>query len=232
MTTLAPSISELNDKLENFKDARFAAAQAANARQDLARFDGTNIVSFKHGVELVSQLPINSFSLLDIGCGIGMYGVLLRQYSQKRFEYHGCDFSAAMVEAAQELNPRCSIQQGDARQLDYPDGRFDVVWISALLEHVPQFDQVLAEAARVGRHYLLLHRLFLHEGPTEQRIVTTAENEYPFGGFSYPRTVRNIAEFDAAVEQHGEIIRRQPWAFDPTKGQNLVLHSYTVRLDK
>jgi SAM-dependent methyltransferase len=229
-TTTAPSIAELNEKLENFKDERFAAAQAANAEKDLARFDGTNIESFRRGVELVRDLPIDGFSLLDIGCGIGMYGVLLRKYCDKRFEYSGCDFSPAMIRTAEKLNPGCSFTQADARTLEFDDKSFDVVWISALLEHVPEFDRVLAEAARVGRKYLLLHRLFVHEEPTQRQILTTGANEYPYEGFSYPRTVRNITEFDAAVAQFGTIVNRQPWTFDPSKRQNLCLHSYTIKL--
>ena len=231
-TATAPSIDELNEKLENFKDDRFAAAQAANAHKDLARFDGQNVESFKQGVALVKNLAIDDFSLLDIGCGIGMYGQLMSRHAGKRFTYAGCDFSPAMVRTARELNPGCRFEQADARKLPFTDRSFDVVWISALLEHVPEADVVLAEAARVGRRFLLLHRLFLHDRPTERRIITTAPDEYPFGGFSYPRTTRNAAEFDAQVQQIGTIMHRQPWTFDPSKKQNLVLHSYTVELKK
>jgi len=59
----------------------------------------------------------------------------------------------------------------------------DVVWISAVLEHVPEFEKVLAEAARIGRKFILLHRLFIHDGPTEKQILTTAANEYPYEDF-------------------------------------------------
>lgn len=225
-----PTTSELNEQLENFKDERFAAAQETNAKKDLASFDGQNIESFRRGIELVRDLPMNSFSLLDIGCGIGLYGVLLRQYSGKRMEYRGADFSPAMVKTARRLNPFCTIEQGDARELPFEDKSVDVVWISAVLEHVPEFEQVLAEAARIGRRYLLLHRLFLHDGPTQKQILTTQANEYPYEGFSYPRTIRNAAEFDAAISKVGKIIRRQPWAFDASKKQNLCLNSYAISL--
>ncbi|HWP40458.1 MAG TPA: class I SAM-dependent methyltransferase [Tepidisphaeraceae bacterium] len=228
--TMTPSIAELNQKLENFKDERFAAAQAANAQRELERFDGQNIESFRRGIDLVRNLPIDDFSLLDIGCGVGLYGVLLRRYSGKRFDYAGCDFSPAMVAQATRLNPGCPISQADARHLYHMSKSFDVVWISALLEHVPEYEQVLAEAARVGRQYMLLHRLFLHGGKTQRQILTTRADEYPFEGFTYPRTIRNINEFDAELEKHGRIISRQAWSFDPARGLNLKLHSYTVRL--
>src|SRR5450432_656770 len=94
-TAANPSTEELNEKLENFKDSRFTDAQETNALKDLAKFDGKNIESFRRGIELVRDLPINNFSLLDIGCGIGLYGVLLRNYSDKRFMYNGLDFSEA-----------------------------------------------------------------------------------------------------------------------------------------
>ena len=229
-TATIPSIDELNEKLENFKDERFAAMQEAGTEKDLARFDGQNIESFRRGIELVRELPIEKFSLLDVGCGIGTYGILLRKYAGKTFDYHGCDFSAAMIQTAARLNPGCEFSQADARQLPFPDQSFDVVWISALLEHVPEFDQVLREAARVGRKYLLLHRLFLHAGPTERQILTTKANEYPYEGFSYPRTIRNADEFDGEIAKFGRIVRRQPWTFDAKNRQNLCLHSYTIEL--
>jgi SAM-dependent methyltransferase len=229
-TTAAPSIEELNETLTNFKDDRFAAAQASNAEKDLARFDGQNIESFRRGIELVRDLPIDHFSLLDIGCGIGMYGVLMREYVNKKITYSGGDFSPAMVRTAQRLNPGCIFRETDARNLPFEGKSVDVVWISALLEHVPEFETVLAEAVRVGRKYLLLHRLFLHDGPTERQILTTKANEYPYEGFSYPRTMRNAAEFDAAIQKFGAIEVRQPWTFDQSKKQNLCLYSYRVRL--
>jgi ubiquinone/menaquinone biosynthesis C-methylase UbiE len=229
-TATVPSLDELNEKLENFKDERFAAMQEANAEKDLARFDGQNIESFRRGVELVRELPIDKFSLLDVGCGIGGYGILLRKYGGKTFEYRGCDFSAAMIQTAGKLNPGCEFSQADARQLPFSDRSFDVIWISALLEHVPEFDQVLKEAARVGKKYLLLHRLFLHSGPTQRQILTSKANEYPYEGFSYPRTIRNADEFDAEIAKFGTIVRRQPWTFDAKNRQNLCLHSYTIKL--
>jgi SAM-dependent methyltransferase len=192
--TSLPTVDQLNEKLENFKDWRFAAAQAANAEKELTRFDGRNIESFRRG------------------------------------DYHGCDFSPDMVHIALTLNPGCEIVQADARKLDFPDKRFDVIWVSALLEHVPEIERVLAEAARVGRRYLLLHRLFLHRHATERRILTTGPDEYPFEGFSYPRTIRNVSEFETTIMQFGRITRRQPWAFDPTSGKNLCLYSYALEL--
>jgi ubiquinone/menaquinone biosynthesis C-methylase UbiE len=225
-----PTIDELNKELENFKDQRFASAQEADAMKELARFDGRNVESFRRGIELVDNLPLDRISLLDIGCGIGFYGLLFQKYSNKQIEYRGCDFSSAMVETARRLNPGAQFQQNDARELSHPDKSFDVVWISALLEHVPECEQVLAEAARVGRSFILLHRLFLHEGPTRRQILTTKANEYPFEGFSYPRLVRNAGEFDAAISRLGRIVRKQPWSFDSGNPNSLCLHSYTIQL--
>ncbi len=48
--------------------------------------------------------------------------------------------------------------QGDARQLPFPDGHFDLVISSDMLEHVDEADreQVVAEMFRVSRHYVIL----------------------------------------------------------------------------
>jgi SAM-dependent methyltransferase len=226
-----PTPQQLNVELENFKDRRFTEAQVVNARRDLERFDGQNIETFRVGLDLVDESPLDGFSLLDVGCGIGLYSTLFARYGRKRIDYSGCDFSQAMVDAAVAQNPDRPFTRADARLVPFGDKSFDVVWISALLEHVPECDQILAEAARVARHSILLHRLFLHDGPDAAQIISCKATEYPFiDGFTYPRTLRNRANFDRFLEERGTITTRRPWAFDKKRQNSPLMHSYAVRL--
>lgn len=231
MTTTASTLTndELNAQLDCFKEERFTQAMIDSLRECLERFDGSNIESFCRGIDMVQQLPRKHATLLDVGCGIGTYGLLFDRWTDRHVVYTGCDFSPAMLAAARDLLPGRPFHQADARKLPFPDRSFDVVWVSALLEHVPEFDQIIAEAARVAREHVLLHRLFLTEGPTLTEIVRTKKGEYPYEGWTYPRVIRNIDEFDTIASQHGHVTLRQPWVFDASRRQMQQLHSWTIR---
>lgn len=220
---------QLNAQLDCFKEERFTEAMIQSVHDDLDRFDGTNIESFCRGIEMVQNLPSKHATLLDVGCGVGTYGLLFNRWTDRHVCYTGCDFSPAMLAAAKELMPGCPFHQADARQLPFADNSFDVVWVSALLEHVPEFDQIIAEAARVSREYILLHRLFLTEGPTVTEIVKTKAGEYPYEGWTYPRVIRNIQEFETIAARHGQVVVRQPWVFDKSRKQLLQQHSWTLK---
>lgn len=103
---------------------------------------------------------------LEIGTGSGaMAAQLLRQFPELRMV--ATDYDPEMVvTAGRRLAPfgeRASAQRVDAAALPFADGRFDVVLSFAMLHHVVDWEQAVAEAVRVirpGGHlvgYDLLH---------------------------------------------------------------------------
>jgi SAM-dependent methyltransferase len=92
--------------------------------------------------------------VLELGSGSGaMAEELLARFPSIRLT--ATDVDPAMVEAAsRRLTPfgdRVEVQQADATQLPFPDGRFDAVVSFIMLHHTVQWEQALAEAARVLR---------------------------------------------------------------------------------
>src|SRR4051812_49014922 len=83
---------------------------------------------------------------LDIGCGSG---TLLRAAGAEGWEATGTEIAPAVVEAmrAQGLDARLGLTQ----DLDLPSGGFDVVSAIEVLEHVPDPDALIAQAARLLR---------------------------------------------------------------------------------
>lgn len=83
---------------------------------------------------------------LDIGCG---RGTLLRAAVAEGWEAVGTEIAPATVESmrAQGLDARLGLVQ----DLGLPSGGFDVVSAIEVLEHVPDPDLLLAEAARLLR---------------------------------------------------------------------------------
>ena len=91
---------------------------------------------------------------LEIGAGVGaMSAQLLTLYPRFRMVATDCD--TALVGMAEQVlagfGRRASAQRADAAQLPFPDGRFDLVLSAAVLHHVIDWDQALAEAVRVLR---------------------------------------------------------------------------------
>ena len=91
---------------------------------------------------------------LEIGAGVGaMSAQLLTLYP--RFRMVATDHDTEMVGMAEQVlagfGRRARAQRADAAQLPFPDGRFDLVLSAAMLHHVIDWDQALAEAVRVLR---------------------------------------------------------------------------------
>lgn len=101
-----------------------------------------------HHQLLALELPSSVRSVLDIGCGTGIYAA---HFDAAR--YQGIDISQDYVLAASDKFPSHSFQVMDARHMSFPDEQFDAAFISGVLHHLSDQDAiaVLQEAARVLR---------------------------------------------------------------------------------
>jgi ubiquinone/menaquinone biosynthesis C-methylase UbiE len=84
---------------------------------------------------------------LDVGCGTG---VLTEELLRRtRGEVTGLDVDPAMVAYARECGGAARYEEGDALDLPYPDGHFDVVACHFLLLWVADPARAVSEMARV-----------------------------------------------------------------------------------
>ena len=87
--------------------------------------------------------------LLDIGCGTGA----LISRLHKRFqdsELVGLDLAYNMaLKSSERLDSRASFVNGDAEQLPFRDGAFDLVVSASTLQWVEKLDNVFAECCRL-----------------------------------------------------------------------------------
>ena len=95
-------------------------------------------------------------TLLDIGSGYGAFVLACRRFG---IDATGLELAAFEVDIARErllhteprADPDAVFRGGDGGRLSFADGAFEIVTLLNVLEHVPDYRQVLAEAARVLR---------------------------------------------------------------------------------
>ena len=98
--------------------------------------------------------------VIDVGCGAGRHsyeayrrGADVIAFDQNAEELAEVDTMLQAMGAENEApeSAKAQVVVGDALALPYPDGTFDVVIASEILEHVPEDDSAIAELVRVLR---------------------------------------------------------------------------------
>lgn len=104
---------------------------------------------------LLGARAAEPLDVLDLACGSGHQTLA---WAERGFRVAGIDFDRDLLSAGRERLRRATGDTitarwtcGDATQLPYADASFDVVFNNSLLEHVPAWQQVLSETARVLR---------------------------------------------------------------------------------
>ena len=93
----------------------------------------------------LKYLPYKSGGrMLDLGCGSGD---LLERMSSLGWRAEGVDFDSAAVEVARRRGLR--VRTGSLHQQQFPDGTFEAVVMSHVIEHIHQPLQLLKEVRRI-----------------------------------------------------------------------------------
>jgi ubiquinone/menaquinone biosynthesis C-methylase UbiE len=99
---------------------------------------------------------LRATSLLEVGAGTGRGLRYLAEHAP-HVKLHGIEPVAALREVAHAAGiARESLGEGDARQLAFPDGAFDVVCAFGVLHHVRDHRQVVREMLRVARSAIFI----------------------------------------------------------------------------
>jgi ubiquinone/menaquinone biosynthesis C-methylase UbiE len=121
-------------------------------------FRGTDDGYARRSQAYFARLPLaHARRILALGCGTGIEVRALRRLARPDTAITGLDHSPALIEAARRLTAEegladnVTYQVGDAHQVPYGDGQFDVVTLHTLISHVDDPPQVLREARRLVR---------------------------------------------------------------------------------
>jgi 2-polyprenyl-6-hydroxyphenyl methylase/3-demethylubiquinone-9 3-methyltransferase len=97
---------------------------------------------------LVPPCPRPGALLLDVGCGAGLLGPVLRRRAPG-WRHVGVDLSRVSLRLAAQHGTTPVV--GDALRLPFDAGAFDCVVAGEMLEHLPDVEGACAELARVLR---------------------------------------------------------------------------------
>jgi ubiquinone/menaquinone biosynthesis C-methylase UbiE len=111
------------------------------------RLAALNRMTNKAFVEFLGIAP--RMRVLEVGSGLGLLAAEVASAADG-VQVVGVEKSSEQIAAAAKV-PFVTYVQGDAHQLDFPDGSFDLVYARYVLEHVAAPERVLSEMRRVTR---------------------------------------------------------------------------------
>lgn len=98
-------------------------------------------------LELIRRfVRLEDQTILDAGCGLGMYLQAFRRFSQ---QVYGVDIDDEKIREAVHLAPNALV--ASVERLPFADGTFDLVFSHEVIEHLPDDRAAVAEAVRVLR---------------------------------------------------------------------------------
>jgi SAM-dependent methyltransferase len=103
---------------------------------------------------IVSLVPKDTSTLLDVGCGVGIFLDLL--YKKRKIKGMGIDISEDKVNLARKHN--ILVEKGNVGSLRFDDCSFDVVTALEVLEHLPYgtYKKALKEIARCAKKAIII----------------------------------------------------------------------------
>lgn len=169
----------------------------------------------------LSRLEFRSF--LDVGAGEGYLSVLINRLLSA--EGVALELSLEAARRARELFGIRSVV-ADAHELPFPDGSFDLVLASELIEHVERPWQVAAELRRVARRYVVVSTEEFCLDEQEQQLKLRLRDfhiPHPERNFFTAGDLRRLLGDDIALQpQFRSYLPRDEGRMSPDAARRLI----------
>ena len=180
---------------------------------------------------------IRGREILDLGCGSGYLGFLLKAKHNYQITLIDCKPSISYIRrwliaipCARTLSERHELpyQTYDGRYLPYPDESFDSVLIAFVLHHCENPERLLKEAIRITRKQLII----LEDAPSNKKekwfsFLTCLLASLEFRKYYASGWTRE--QWEAFFQQHGlEVTHQMSWTgrllkLLPSFGQSMFI---------
>jgi SAM-dependent methyltransferase len=123
------------------------------SRSDLSGVDEFHVRGAEVSREIAREINLSKARVLDVGCGIG--GPARMIADEFNCNVTGIDMSHEFILAARQLSELVGLRdktqflQGDALELPFEDGSFDVVWTQHVQMNISDKARFYSEIARV-----------------------------------------------------------------------------------
>ena len=99
--------------------------------------------------ELLEKTNLSVCSkVLDLGCGTGNYAMAFSRNTDA--EIHGVDPSKGMLDKAESKASDVKFSVGTASDIPYDDITFDLVYMTDVIHHIPDIDEMFEEINRIS----------------------------------------------------------------------------------
>ena len=155
MTVMEPLSPEL-ESLAAFYEKGYTVTDPAEAER-LGRWRALGARNKSANVlALCRRTSLQPRTVVEIGCGDGaLLHALAGHGLAERFDGFELSRPAAAIAAGRGIPGAGRIEAYDGERVPAEDGAYDMAVVSHVLEHVPEPDALLAEAARVAAHVLV-----------------------------------------------------------------------------
>ena len=163
-------------------------------RSDIAGVDEFHLRGVEVTKELVTEFDFRDLKVLDVGCGLG--GPCRMLADEFNCNVSGVDMSHEFIRTAQKLseliklNGKTEFVQGDALNLPYEDGSFDVVWTQHVQMNIEDKVRFYSEINRVLKNNgsLIYYDIFKKNNKDVSYPVPWANN----ASVSFLQTIANM----------------------------------------
>lgn len=134
----------VGDTIQDAGDFYDVAYYSGGPRPREAEWEALTTAAWRRQIEIFTRAVGHRGALLDVGCGTG---TALAAARDEGWDVTGVEVSSAGDHARKVFG--LNVSTGTLEQAAFPDASFDAVWLSHVVEHVPDPVAFLREADRI-----------------------------------------------------------------------------------
>ncbi|MBI5082087.1 MAG: glycosyltransferase [Chloroflexi bacterium] len=167
----------LADLRNSWRDPNIPLAQRALVNDDLRKmYFGFPSLMYQMSARAVARTDLVDPLIVEVGCASGYYSEVLSHLCGGVVNYVGLDYSFPLVSQGKGVYPHLPLINGDACHLPFGNSACDILFSGTVLLHVPDYESVIAESARVSKQWCIFHRT-----PIFERAPTAAFSKFAYG---------------------------------------------------